>query len=434
MSTTTVSVFWNTNGGPEPARRPSLRRFRIIPPPGSGPPRRVDVLATGAPEALLGVAALPGERVEPLPPAPLEDLLARRVVPAGELTEALDALGSALQAGAGVDDALALVAQGSGSPALRGVIGAVRRSVQGGSGLSEAFARHPKVFPGTLVALISAGELSEGGIGPLLAELAARRRSESNLRGRILQSLGYPSVVLSMTLAATLVLQLKALPPLVENFQQLGATLPPPTRLLHAFSQFLVSHGPWLLAAGVTLAILLARPIRAWFATESMQRRLLSLPLFGPVLGGLCLVRMLNTFSLLKASGAKTAEQFELAGQASGNPVHERFCSELRRRVLAGEELHDACLAAHTLLPGDDGRILAARLRIGAFSGESGRLLSQLAAEVLARTERRAAMLPQALEIPLLLICGGIIATLILAMLMPMPSLVIDMLKRPGGF
>ena len=434
MSTTTVSVFWNATRGSEPAGRPSLRRFRIVPPPGRGPPRRVDVLATGAPEALLGAAALPGERVEPLPPAPLEDLLARRSVPAGELTEALDALGSALRAGAGIDDALALVAQGSGSPALRGVIGAVRRSVRGGSGLSESFAAHPRVFPGTLVALIAAGEISEGGIGPLLADLAARRRSEGALRGRILQSLGYPTVVLTMTLAATLVLQVKALPPLVENFQQLGATLPAPTHLLHAVSQLLISHGPWLLATGVVLAVLLARPIRAWLSTEPVQRRVLSLPLFGPVLGGLCLVRMLNTFSLLKASGAGTAEQFELAGQASGNPVHARYCSELRRRVLAGEELHDACLAAHTLLPGDDGRILAARLRVGAFSGESGRLLSQLATEVLARTERRAAMLPQALEVPLLLVCGGIIATLILAMLMPMPSLVIDMLKRPGGF
>jgi type II secretory pathway component PulF len=285
-----------------------------------------------------------------------------------------------------------------------------------------------------VVALLRAAEAAGGELGRSLLQLAERRRQEGKLRRRLVHALAYPAVVVGLTLAAAIVLQLRALPPMVENFKQLGATLPLPTRVLYEVSRLLIDHGAWLAAGGALLAAALARPARRLWRSESAQTLVLRTPLLGPVLRSYCLVRALSTFAMLKAAGAPTDQQFRHAAEAAANPVYRRFFEALHARVVDGEELHSACLAERDLIPGDDGVVIAAKLRIGAFSGESAPLLQALAADLGERADLRASLLPQAIEVPLLLLCGSIIAGIILAMLLPMPSLVIDMLKRPGGF
>jgi type IV pilus assembly protein PilC len=176
------------------------------------------------------------------------------------------------------------------------------------------------------------------------------------------------------------------------------------------------------------------RPVKRLGEAERVQRLILEAPVIGPILSGICLVRALNALALLKACGAPTDLQFTLAAQAAGTAVHRRYFSSLHRRVVAGEELQDAAQREGHLLPGEGGRLVAARLRIGSFSGDSATLLRRLADELLERADHRASLLPQILEIPLLLVCGAVIAGLVLAMLLPMPGLVIDLMRRPGGF
>lgn len=425
-----------------PPRRRELHAFRLHATPRPGPrrarsprkPRRVDVLCADREAAELGISIPPDERLEPIRAEPWQRLLTATRPSGEERIDFFEAVGGALRAGSGVDEALELAAQSANSPALRGIIGSLRRSVRCGGGFAEALAGFPDCFPPMVVAMVRAAETAGGDLGRVLCALAERGRREDRLRRKFINAVAYPCVVLLLTIAAALVLQLRALPPMVENFRQLGATLPAPTRLLYAVSKLLLEDGWWIAGSLGLAAFLAAKPLRWWFRTERAQQLVLRTPLIGPILRGLSLVRALNTFAMLKACGASTDQQFRHAADAAGNPVYGRFFLALHERVISGEELHEACLAERDMIPGDDGLRIAGKLRLGAFSGEGAPLIQALADELNERTDLRASLLPQALEIPLLLLCGSVIASIILAMLLPMPSLVIDMLKRPGGF
>ena len=422
-------------------RTPAPRCFIYLledtrpPRPGSRPrrARRVPVIARSAEAARLGVIAAADERLRELP--------SKACLPLpGSSTSSQDtgafyeALGSALASGAGLDEALELAAQGALSPRMRGVIGGLRLTIREGGVLADGMAREGGVFPARVVAMLRAAETAGGELGRMLLELAARGRQESRLRRKFVNALAYPAVVLLLTVGAAIVLQLRALPPMVENFKLLGATLPLPTRVLYDLSRLMLDHGLWLLAGMVGLTAALWKPAQALWQREGFQSLVLRMPLAGPILRAGCLVRALNTFALLKACGAPTGEQFRHAAEAAGNPVYRRFLLALHARVIEGEELHAACLAERDLLPGDEGLVLAAKLRIGAFSGDGAALLRNLADDLSEQADLKAGLLPQMIEVPLLLVCGSVIACIILAMLLPMPGLVIDMLKRPGGF
>ena len=135
------------------------------------------------------------------------------------------------------------------------------------------------------------------------------------------------------------------------------------------------------------------------------------------------MARALNAYCMLKSAGAPDAEIYHLAGAASGNVVYREMFAAVHSRISRGESPEDAFMHEQ-YRAGDEGARVAAKLAVGSFSGDTVPLLQRAANEFQERTESRLAVLPQALELPLLAICGAIVGSIVAAIFLPYPSLI----------
>jgi type IV pilus assembly protein PilC len=316
------------------------------------------------------------------------------------------------------------------SSRLRGLAGALSCLVSRGIDFHEALERFPADFPPAHRALARA--CSHAGLdetGALFVRLALRVRADGRLGRKLAAAMAYPALLLVMSLAASVILEVKALPPMVELFQSMGAPLPPVTRAFYDVSRVFVDHALLssfvafiLIAIAVTgLPSLLRRAAGSAFA--------LRLWALGPVLQARALVRSLSLFSLLKRSGLRNSEIFEMSAQASGNTAVAAFFRDAYARVASGEGLEEAFLAERHRL-GHAGIRLAGKMELGMQTGELSPLLDELSAEFEETADFQASLLPRALEIPMLLLCSLLVGSIMLAMFLPYPSLLGDIASQ----
>lgn len=390
------------------------------------PPRRVSVLARNEEAAVLGAGVNRDELYRIIASAPWELLLARRPAGRDEVADAFATLGSALSSGQPMLRALGLAARLMRTPRMRGVIGAIALDVSRGEPLARAMGQFPGVFQPMHVALAEAASMTGlDQTGLIFKRLAGRLHQDGRLRRRFLGAIAYPVCLVLMAFVATLVLEMKALPPMVELFRAMGAALPPITLAFYQTAQFLELHAAPLVVAGLTAAGVLCALLPRLSRLETLQRLVLHCWLIGPIVRNLALARALSTFVLLKHAGARNREIFVLSGAASANAGIRDFFSNAYRRVTQGESIEDAFLAERQTL-GEDGLRIAGRMEVGMAGGDLGELLQQAVDDLLDRADTRVNLLPKALELPLLACCGLMIGSILLAMFLPYPSLLGD--------
>lgn len=398
-------------------------------------PRRVCVYAPDSGAALAGVGVHRDEQARPVRALPWEHLRVSRRVGTEELADFFLTLGASLGSGCSLSQALSMTARQALSPRFRGVIGSLLGRVSQGEEFALALSRFPEVFQPVHVALCrAAGQMGLQQSGVVLGRLALRLRNDGKLARKIAGAAAYPVFLLLLSAAAAIVLEFKALPPMVELFRSMGAPLPPITKGFYAAARFLSEH--WVLASSGSVLGLLACAVfgpRLLRSDLALRLAVRTWPL-GSLLMDRALARALSIFALLKQSGANTREIFVLSGQAAGNPVIEEFFSETYRRVCAGDSIEESFVAERHRL-GRAGLRLAGKMEVGLETGELPSLLELLSQDFQERAETGAALLPRTLEFPLLLLCGLVVGAIMLAMFLPYPSLLGDLASqmRSGG-
>ena len=154
-----------------------------------------------------------------------------------------------LEAGIPLDHALGIAGEVADDPGFRDVIARVRRSVEEGTGLADAFARHPRVFDELYVSMVRAGEAG-GALDQILKRLAEFLEEWQRIRDVVVSALLYPLFLSVFAAGAVTVLVVFVVPRFAEVFGDLGARLPAPTRVLLAVSDFLRRFW-WLVGAGL---------------------------------------------------------------------------------------------------------------------------------------------------------------------------------------
>ena len=394
------------------------------------PGRRVVVLAPTSGAALAGVGPHADEVVRPAAPRLGERLAARLPVPLQERADLFRILGSGLATGKSTVQALAMATRQTRSPRLRGAVGAVIEAVAHGEELHRAFGALPGDFPPAVVALAATAARSglEDG-GRLFVSLSERLGRDARLGRRLVAALAYPALLLTMALVAAGVLETVALPPMVELFRSMGAELPAMTAFLYRLAGAVEGHLPATAVVAASLLVAVVPLSRRVVRSAGFQRATLRVWGVGPVLLARALARALGTFLLLRRSGVPNREVFALAGAASGNAAVEDFFRDTYARVAQGESLEEAFLAERHRL-GDEGIRLAGRIEAGLEGGDLPALLSEVVDDLTDRADARAAALPKLVELPILMVCGVIVGTLLLAMFLPYPSLLGDVARQ----
>jgi type II secretory pathway component PulF len=230
------------------------------------------------------------------------------------------------------------------------VIADLRNDIGSGTGLDEAFGRHPYVFDPVYRAMIAAGQKS-GGLDEAFAELVAYLEWRENLRAQTVQALIYPAILVVGVIGLFLLMTLFVLPRFSGIFAQVDFELPALTVRMLAIGDWM-GHWWWLVlllggAATVCGKLLVATDRGAM----QRDRLLLALPVLGGFVHKLAISRFAKTFAMVFGSGLDLLRSLDLVGEVLGNRVIQRDLERVRQRVATGESLTTAFQDAPTFPP-----------------------------------------------------------------------------------
>lgn len=304
-----------------------------------------------------------------------------------------------------------------GSPAAAAVIATVHSAVVEGRRLSDAMALESASFPALYRAMVAAGE-GAGTLPQLLDRLADSLERQAELRGKLQAALAYPAALAVVATLAVAALMAFVVPRIAEQFADIGQTLPLLTRIVVGLSH-LVAGWWWLLALLIAGGSALAVRALADPATRRrVDARLLGLPLAGRLIRNWQSARLARTLAMMIASRLPIVDGLTLTLPTIGNHEIRARVAQMAADISEGASLTAAMKRAAILPP-----LLVAMAAGGESAGRLDVMLDR-GAEALEREHEAATRAALALLEPaIILVMGGAVAVIVLAILLPILQL-----------
>ena len=323
-------------------------------------------------------------------------------------------LATMMRAGVPLLQAFDIVGRGATNPKLTKLLADIRGDVETGTSLSAAFRKHPAYFDALYCNLVEAGEAG-GILEQLLDRLAIYQEKTLALKGKIKSALMYPIAVLVVAFIVLTVIMLKVIPAFKDVFKSFGADLPAPTLAVIAMSEFFVSY--WYIIFGVLFGGGYFF-FQAWKRSEKMQmvmdRLLLQIPVFGPLIHKSVLARWTRTLSTMFAAGVPLVEALDSVGGASGNAVYAEATTKIQRDVATGSALTTAMMGT-----GVFPTMVLQMASIGEESGSLDHMLAKAAEFYEEEVDDMVKGLSSLMEPIIIVILGGLIGGIVVAMYLP---------------
>lgn len=322
-------------------------------------------------------------------------------------------LAGMIKSGVPILRALKTVREQSADGGFQRVAADLENTVRDGRMLSEAFAKHPAVFPELYVSMVRSGE-SGGILDVVLARLADAREKEDEVRKKVQAALAYPALVLSVGVLTVFVMVTLILPR-ISGFFRNFRNLPMPTRILLFISDSCRDYWPWGLVL-IVLAVAVFRRVTAGGKGRTLlDRAVLRLPIAGSLVLEANVSRFARTMALLVDAGIPVDRALSLGAATMSNSVLRAEIEEVRRSTVE----HGMSVAAG-LRKAEHFPVYAQSM--AAVGEESGRLdeaLSDVASFYEKEVERRIGIMTSLIEPVLILAVGAVVGFIVFAMMMP---------------
>jgi type IV pilus assembly protein PilC len=324
-------------------------------------------------------------------------------------------LAALVDAGVPIVRSLDLMASQQKLPMFKRALTKVSLDVNEGIALGSAIREWPKVFDQLSIAMVEAGEAG-GVLDEALKRLAKLLEDNAKLQNQIKGALGYPVAVLVIAILVFLGMTIFLIPTFAGIFEDLGAELPAFTQLLVNFSELLRSTIA-LYIVGVLLLIiwLFARYYATHNGRRVIDRLILKLPLFGELILMTATAQFCRIFSSLTRAGVPILMSMEISSQTAGNSIISDAILASRGMVQEGVLLSTA-LIRQKVLPDMALNMLA----IGEETGEMDKMLSKVADFYEDEVGAMVKALTSMLEPAMIVVVGGIVGSILLAMYLPM--------------
>ena len=339
--------------------------------------------------------------------------LLKRGISATDLALITRQLATLVRAALPLEECLRAVAQQTDRARLKSMLLAVRSRVMEGHTLASGLADFKHVFPELYRTTIEAGEQS-GHLDRVLERLADYTENRQQMRQKIQLAVFYPAM---LTIVAILVvggLMTYVVPQVVQVFENIGQGLPALTRGLIAVSDFMRNQGFILLGLLVLLGVAVSWLLRSEDNRRRFHRVLLHVPLVGRLVSGLETGRFARTFSILTASGVSVLEAMRISGQVISNLPMRDAVNEAVARVREGAGIA-ASLERSGYFPPMTVHLIAS----GEASGKLEEMLERAAINQEREIETMIAAVMGLFEPLLILVMGGVVLVIVLAILLP---------------
>jgi len=288
------------------------------------------------------------------------------------------------------------------------------RDVESGTALSVALSKHPIHFNRLFTSLTEAGEES-GKLDVMLDRVATYNEKIEAIKSKVKSALMYPTIVLFIAALVSVLLLLFVIPQFEQLFKDFGADLPTLTRIIVDMSKWMQAH--WYKAV-LVIIVAVAGFIFAYKRSEKLQfamdRLMIRLPVFGVILRKSALARFARTLAIIFSAGVPLVDGMDTVGAATGNRVYQKAVNDVKNDISTGRSLESAMLSTK-VFP----NMMLQMVASGEESGELETMLDKVADFFEREVDDAVEALSSLIEPLMIVLLGGIIGTMVLAMYMP---------------
>jgi type IV pilus assembly protein PilC len=318
------------------------------------------------------------------------------------------------RAGLPVAQGLGILATQEKDKGFKTAVTEVRKEVEGGSNLSNALKKYPDIFSDLYTSMIQAGEAS-GNLDTILVRLSDYIESMNRLMGKVKSALAYPIAVLIIAVVITTVIMLKVVPVFENMFEQLGAVLPTPTAILINVSRFMQANILYIVGVAIAVFFAIRSYVKTYKGRRVFDRLKLRLPIFGTLLMKVAVARITRTLETLLNSGVEIIEAMTITAKTSGNTIIEDVVMKSRSSVQEGKPLGQSWEETK-MFP----FMVTQMVNVGEQTGALSSMLGKIADFYDEEVNQSVDALVSLMEPILILILGGLVGSVIIAMYLPM--------------
>ena len=318
-----------------------------------------------------------------------------------------------INAGLPLIQCLDLLAQQEQNKAFSKIIRSIKEDIEGGTSLTNALKKYPKIFDDLFVNLIAAGEAG-GILDVILERLSAYMEKAMKLKARVKGAMTYPIAVLVISFSVVALLLLKVIPVFQKMFEGMGGQLPGPTQFLVSLSEFAQHYFLYLVAVIVIIFIAFKRFYKTEKGRWIVDSLVLKAPIFGDLMKKVAVAKFSRTLSTMMSSGVPILEGLAIVSKTSGNKVVEDALLKTRQSISEGRSIAEP-LAETGIFP----PMVVQMISVGEATGALDSMLNKIAIFYDDEIDVAVDSMTALLEPVMMVFLGGIVGGMIIAMYLP---------------
>lgn len=330
-----------------------------------------------------------------------------------QLLTATQVLSALLEAGLPLDKALASLIDQMRPGRAKWIFSHILERIREGQDFSSALAAYPGVFPPTYISMVRSAEAT-GMLPIVLSNLAEYMDRQMALTRTLQAALAYPAFMFCFGILVLGLLLVYVIPEVTRIFVDLKRSLPLPTVILIAVSDFFRTWWPALLGGGIGIVVLLVRLVRTTKGRAVKDRLTLALPVVGAIARNAATARLCRTLGTCLLQGVTMLSALRIAGSVSGNVIFEQAMERIRDEASQGGGLTEPMREAEIFPP-----LVIQIVSAGEQSGRLGELLVNLARMLENEVSTSIKAASSLFEPMMILLLGGMVGLMVLAVLLP---------------
>lgn len=323
-----------------------------------------------------------------------------------------------LKAGISISRGLQILVKQTHNAKFKAILTDIYNQVEEGKGLSEALGKYPKVFSNIFMSMVKVGEMS-GNLDKSLEYLSIQLHREADLKSKVRGAMIYPSVIVSAMFIIGLFMAIFVLPQLTSVFKQFGGNLPITTKAVIAFSDFMSGHAILVIGGFVAIIGAFIAALKTYKGKRVFDIAMLHFMVIGGIIKKINLARFSRILSSLLKSGIPIVQAMEVAGDSLGSIPYRELISQTALDVKVGKSLTESLGKNETLFP----VLVTQMIQVGEESGTMQEILEQLAGHYETEVDTILTNLSSIIEPLLLLVIGGVVGLLAMALISPIYSI-----------
>ncbi len=312
---------------------------------------------------------------------------------------------------------------------LKGIIGELALSIEGGSTFSEGLAQHPKVFNRLYVNMVKAGEMG-GVLEVVLNRLSEFMEKAQKIKGKVIAAMFYPVAVMIVAVVILGVLMVYVVPKFQEVFEGMleGRPLPAFTRLVLGISTAIKDH--IIITSGVVAAFVIAFLIiiRTKFGRRILDKVKMKMPVLGPVISKVAISRFTRTLGTLVSSGVPILQALTIVKETAGNVIVAGAVSAVHESVKEGETITAPLEASNVFPP-----MVISMVDVGEQTGALPEMLLKIADNYDEEVDNAVSAMTSLLEPIMIVFLAVIVGSIVIAMFLPLIDLMTHVGDAPGS-